>query len=325
MSVLGRAIEAVPGRPDSGCGAWHPVLLVLTDDRPPAAERPLTYANASTKGRAGFAGQERSQCARNDQVTGLRQLARTARNWWERSGPPQSSHAIQSDAQAYWRDEVQPGWRSNSHWREGVQNLWDEIGASSLTLAERLARITGERLPSSRTVEWGSGGGANAVRFAARCEEFVAVDISQASLDECERQVSRVTSTPVRKVLIDVATPETAIAEIGPGSCDLFLCLYVMELVPSQSYGLRLLDIAARLLAPAGVALVQTKYSTTTTSSRSRRRAYRRDLANMTTFPIDQFWIEADNRGLRPLCIALVPRDNLDERYAYYLLVRDPS
>jgi SAM-dependent methyltransferase len=206
-----------------------------------------------------------------------------------------------------------------------VQNLWDEIGASSLALAERLALITGEPLPSSRTVEWGSGGGANAVRFAARCEEFVAVDISQASLDECERQVARVTSTPVRKVLIDVATPETAMAEIAPGSCDLFLCLYVMELVPSQSYGLRLLDIAARLLAPAGVALVQTKYSTTTTSSRSRRRAYRRDLANMTTFAIDEFWIEAGNRGLRPLSIALVPRDNLDERYAYYLLVRDPS
>ena len=135
----------------------------------------------------------------------------------------------------------------------------------------------------------------------------------------------QVTSTPIRKVLVDVAAPETALAEIGPASCDLFLCLYVMELVPSQSYGLRLLDIAAQLLAPAGVALIQTKYTTTATTSQSRRRAYRRDLANMTTFPIDEFWIEAGNRGLRPLAVALVPRDPLDERYAYYLLVRDPS
>ena len=41
--------------------------------------------------------------------------------------------------------------------------------------------------------------------------EFVAVDIAQASLDECERQVGSVTSTPIRKVLIDVAEPEAAI------------------------------------------------------------------------------------------------------------------
>ena len=258
-------------------------------------------------------------------MTLLRQTARRVRNLWERLGPAQASGAVESDAQAYWRDERQPGWQSNSHWREGVTEVWDEIGASSLALAERLVRVTGEPLPSSRTVEWGAGGGANAVRFAARCDEFVAVDISQASLDECERQVGLVTATPVRKVLIDVAEPEAAIDAIGPGSCDLFLCLYVLELVPSQAYGLRLLDTAAALLAPGGVALIQTKYTTTMRASRSRRRDYRRDLANMTTYPIDEFWIEAGKRGLQPQSIALVPQDKLDERYAYYLLVRDPS
>lgn len=255
----------------------------------------------------------------------LRQLARAARSWWERSGPGQGSAAIESDAEAYWRDSGHPGWQSNSHWREGMPDNWDGIGASSLALAERLARITGEPLPSRRTVEWGAGGGANAVRFAPRCVEFIAVDIARESLVECEQQVALVTSTPIRTVLIDVAEPETAIAGIGPASCDLFLCLYVMELVPSQSYGLRLLDIAAQLLAPAGVALIQTKYSTTAPSSLSRRRAYRRDLANMTTYPIEEFWIEAGKRGLRPLTVTLVPEDPLDERYAYYLLVRDLS
>lgn len=258
-------------------------------------------------------------------VSRLRRLARDARNRWERFGPGQSPAALESQAQSYWRDSAQPGWRSNSHWRNGVEDHWDEIGASSLALAERLARITGEPLPSRRTVEWGSGGGANAVRFAARCEEFVAVDVTRASLDECARQVARVTPTPVRTVLVDVARPEAAVAEIGPGSCDLFLCLYVLELVPSQEYALRLLDVAARLLAPGGMALVQTKYATTAASSRSRRRAYRRDLANMTTFPIDEFWVAAGGRGLDPVALTLVPRDALDERYAYYLLVRAGS
>jgi SAM-dependent methyltransferase len=260
-----------------------------------------------------------------EQQSRLRKLARAARNGWERFGPGQPAAAIESEAEGYWRNSTEPGWQSNSHWRDGVQDHWDAIGASSLALAERLVRITGGPLPNRRTVEWGAGGGANAVRFAPRCAEFVAVDIAQESLDECERQVAAVTSTPVHKVLIDVARPETAVAEIGAASCDLFLCFYVMELVPSQQYGLRLLDIAARLLAPGGVALIQTKYSTAASSSRSRRRAYRRDLANMTTFPIDEFWVEADGRGLRPLALTLVPKDPLDERYAYYLLVRDPS
>jgi SAM-dependent methyltransferase len=256
-------------------------------------------------------------------VSTLREFARTVRNGWERFGPGQSIAAIESEAEGYWRNTAQPGWQSNSHWREGVEDHWDAIGTTSLALAERLVRITGGPLPDRRTVEWGAGGGANAVRFAPRCAEFVAVDIAQESLDECERQVARVTSTPLRKVLIDVAEPEAAVAEIGEASCDLFLCFYVMELVPSQQYGLRLLDIAARLLAPGGVALIQTKYATTASSSRSRRRAYRRDLANMTTYPIDEFWIEADRRGLRPLAVTVVPKDALDERYAYYLLVRD--
>lgn len=255
----------------------------------------------------------------------LMRVARRARGGWERFGPRQSSGVVQSDAQGYWRDADEPGWMSNSHWRGGVNDLFDDIGADSLAIAEQLARLTGGELPRSRTVEWGSGGGANTVRFAPQCTEFVAVDVSPASLEECERQVARVASAAIRKVLIDVSAPERAIGEIGTASCDLFLCLYVMELVPSQSYALRLLDIAAQLLAPGGLALIQTKYSTTTPSSRSRRRAYRRNLANMTTFPIDKFWVEADARGLTPLSVVLVPKNKLDERYAYYMLRRSPS
>ena len=78
-------------------------------------------------------------------------------------------------------------------------------------------------------------------------------------------------------------------AEIGPGSCDLFLCLYVMELVPSKQYGLRLLDTAAELLAPGGLALVQTKYSTNASSSRSRRRVPPARSRGHDDYPIDEF------------------------------------
>ncbi len=129
----------------------------------------------------------------------VRQRARAVRNWLERTGPGQSAALIESDAQAYWRNAAHPGWHSNSHWREGKETLWDGIGTSTLALAEQLVGVTGGPLPRRRTVEWGAGGGANAVRFAARCDEFIAVDIAQASLEECERQVALVTPTPNRR------------------------------------------------------------------------------------------------------------------------------
>jgi hypothetical protein len=43
----------------------------------------------------------------------------------------------------------------------------------------------------------------------------------------------------------------------------------------------------------------------------------------MTTYAIDEFWSKADQHGLRPLAVHLVPENFLDTRYAYYLLVKD--
>jgi hypothetical protein len=42
----------------------------------------------------------------------------------------------------------------------------------------------------------------------------------------------------------------------------------------------------------------------------------------MTTYRIDEFWTSAIKFGLRPELVTLVPRNALDERYAYFLLRR---
>lgn len=43
-------------------------------------------------------------------------------------------------------------------------------------------------------------------------------------------------------------------------------------------------------------------------------------LAEMTTYPIAAFWEFAAACGLQPEAIQLVPKNDLDERYAYFLL-----
>jgi SAM-dependent methyltransferase len=122
-------------------------------------------------------------------------------------------------------------------------------------------------------------------------------------------------------VLVPVDRPEAA-SELVGGQVDLFLCFYVFELLPSQEHARRVLEEAARLLRPGGLAVIQVKYQTRSPLTRSRTWAYRRGLASMTTFPIDVFWSLAEDCGFVPHSIRLVPRNHLDARYAYYCLVR---
>lgn len=252
----------------------------------------------------------------------VRAKARGVRARIDRIGRTQTESAVVRESRDYWRDATDQGWKANSHWEDGVPGEWSRIGADHLDLLQRLVRTTGRELVFGRTVEWGSGGGANAVRFAPLATEFVSVDVSQDSLTECERQTQAVCETPVVSVLIDVDDPEAAIESLGAGTCDLFVCLYVVELLPSRSYAQRILAIAQQLLKEGGVAFIQFKYENADRLSKSARRSYRRNLANTTTFPIDEFWEASQGAGLHPQVLHLVPRNALDERYGYLLCTR---
>lgn len=235
-----------------------------------------------------------------------------------------SEERISADAQAYWRTAGDAEWQSDSHWRTGAAfadgDLWSEIGRRHLEMFERGTRTVGSSRPWGRVLEWGCGGGANAVHFAPRAEEFIGVDISAETLSQCGREVAAVSDTPWRPVLVDVREPEQALRQVD--SCDVWLSFYVFELIPSPEYGERLLRIAHQMLTPGGLAFIQIKYSDGRWSTRPRRRSYRSGLATMTTYRIEEFWALAETCGFIPETVELVPRDELDERYAYFLLTR---
>ncbi len=184
-----------------------------------------------------------------------------------------------------------------------------------------LARLMESPQPVRVIVEWGCGGGANAVHFAREAERFYGIDISPHSLDECRRQMDAEGLTGFRPVLIDVERPEIAVDAVGE-LADLFLSFYVFELLPTPEYGIRVLRTAYTMLRPGGMALVQIKYRTTDPSTRPKRWGYARNLAQMTTYPIDVFWQIAEQCHLTPLAVRLVPVQPTvnDERYAYYAL-----
>jgi methylase of polypeptide subunit release factors len=240
-------------------------------------------------------------------------------------GLRQSERKICMDAQKFWSDSGQEKFRSDSHWRgeKGLPDeVWLKLGAVHLSLFQDYAGMMGIRRPLQRVIEWGCGGGANAIHFAAETEEFVGVDVSEASLRECAKTLDdTIGYDRFVPILVDVARPEDGLEALS-GRCDLFLCTYVFELLPSPEYGERLLKLALHLLRPGGMALVQIKYETKDARTRPRRWDYRSYMANMTTYSIDVFWQLSQRAGFTPKAVTLRPKDELtgDERYAYFIL-----
>jgi len=230
---------------------------------------------------------------------------------------------IVDDAGTYWAGRDDPAWESNAHWRSGLgEEHWRTVGAEHLAIFGMFAKALDLPATPGVVVEWGCGGGANAVAFAPAADQFVAVDVSSDSIDECVRQVAMVCDTPVVPLPVDIREPERA-AVGRENSCDTFICLYVFELLPSVEDVERILRIAERMLVPGGVAFVQAKYHTADWRPRAYKRDYAHNLSTMTSFGIDEFWSLTTDIGLTPRLLTLVPENHLDDHYAYYALTKD--
>ena len=174
------------------------------------------------------------------------------------AGSRRFRNRIAGQAARYWSAPTGSAWEANSHWRNGIgDQAWLEVGDDHWKIYETFARALNS--PSPNTVmEWGAGGGANAVAFAPHAQRFIAADISEENLDECVRQVRATCTTPVETRRIDLTCPEQATVGLA-GSCDVFLCLYVIELTTGANAVRAILKIARTVLAPGGMALVQIK------------------------------------------------------------------
>ena len=235
---------------------------------------------------------------------------------------PQSKRGRAAEAQDYWNAQDGPRWAADAHIRGEVPGS-DDIGRAHLEMFCTFARAVEIDAEPARVLEWGCGGGANAIAFAPQSQEFIGVDVSSELLDECGRQVEGVCDTPYTPVLVGVDTPEDALSAVTE-PVDLFLCLYVIELLPSKDHVRRVMEVAKQLLRPGGCVLVQVKYQTSLLT-RSRTWSYRRQVAAMTSFPIHAFWEACRSWGFTPRLLTLVPHNQLDERYAYFFLTRDGS
>ncbi len=237
----------------------------------------------------------------------------------------QSLRRLARDAQHYWSDSRADAERRDlSHWvgegRWADRQRWLQIGRTHLGLFRSLCDLAGVTPPRGRMLEWGPGGGANAVCFAEGFDTFVGVDISQANLAECGRQLASIGYDRFEPIHIDAADPE-AVLRRGIGPVDLFLSTAVYQHMPSKAYGERVTRCAAALLNDGGLALIQTRYATDDPATASRQSDYARNAIHFTSYRVEEFWIAARQCGLEPLAVKLVE----ETRYAYYFLRHPPE
>ena len=159
--------------------------------------------------------------------------------------------------------------------------------------------MTATSAPARRIVEWGCGGGANAVHFISEAREFCGIEISQASLDECQRVLLEAGFDGFRGVLIDAEKPEEAAQSAGYGF-DFFLSTYVFELIPSRKYGERILRVAYQMLRPEGLALIQIRYDDGSERSSQKNLDYFRDCTRFTSYRVEEFWAIPEESGSFP-------------------------
>jgi 2-polyprenyl-3-methyl-5-hydroxy-6-metoxy-1,4-benzoquinol methylase len=239
-------------------------------------------------------------------------------------GFKQTESKLKRDSANFWTRASDDNWQNQTHMASGsafAQMEWEKVGRDHLALFQEMSQGLTTR-GTDKIVEWGVGGGSNAVAFAPLAKDFVGIDLTQEIVDEAGRQVAKL-DLPTRFEPLVIPVDYSPLMVDNPvGGMDLFLCTYVLELVPSPAYGLDLMATAFRLLYPGGLAFVQIKYDTGAWRTHSRGRRYRASVAaSMTTYRIDQFWEQMTAIGFKHAAgVRLVPKNELDERYAYYLL-----
>ncbi len=104
-------------------------------------------------------------------IARLRSAAGTVRNQAQfvlgQAGFVHSGDRLTRDASRYWSGEYGNRLQNDSHWHGGSKfndnDLWAAIGQDHLQLFRRMRKISDAPAPLKRIVDWGCGGGANAV------------------------------------------------------------------------------------------------------------------------------------------------------------------
>jgi 2-polyprenyl-3-methyl-5-hydroxy-6-metoxy-1,4-benzoquinol methylase len=234
--------------------------------------------------------------------------------------PTEKESKLVKDAAKYWSESRSSNEKKElSHWRN--TGKWDDVnwigqGKIHFNMFENLCVMSNVNKDNAKTmIEWGPGGGANAITFSRHFSEFIGIDISQPNLDECSKQLKASGYKYFYPIFIQAEQPKSCIDQIS-APVDFFLSTAVFQHFPSKSYGIEVLNIAHKLLKDEGIALIQIRYDNLNRRFLSKKRDYSKHAITFTSYTLDEFWESCLVAGFNPMYISLNPKTN----YAYYFL-----
>jgi len=187
---------------------------------------------------------------------------------------------------------------------------WEDIGNVHIKMFDRFCEMTNTDSIESM-IEYGPGGGANAVKFAPKVSKFYGIDIAKENLKECGCQLEQIGFK--NYVPVHIAEPKDCL-HIPP--VDFFLCVAVYQHFPSKEYGVEVGKIAYDLLKEQGLAIIQIRYAGK--YYKPKKRDYRANVITFTSYGLDEFWNILKKIGFEPLYLQLRPETN----YAYYFATK---
>lgn len=244
--------------------------------------------------------------------------------------PTESEAELVAASMKYWNEGDKAGidlgdyshWKGSGPWQN--HDKWLALGRFHFEMYERMCRYAAVPRPLESVLEWGCGGGANAIHFVGEVKRYCGVEIARASLDECGRVLGEAGFQGFQPVLISADTPESALQR-APGPFDLFLCTYVFELIPGRAYGERIARTAFDLLKPGGLALVQIRYDDGSIRSNQKTADYFGNACRFTSYRVEDFWVRMQAIGFQPLYVELFPKQIpglSGDLYAYFAMVK---
>lgn len=163
-------------------------------------------------------------------------------------------------SQEFW-NKKNVGKKSLAHWK-GIgmwkkEARWTEMGDKNLHKFYELVTIVDRNRDSySKMIEWGVGGGANVLAFAKHFKKIYGVDIGTDTLDECAYQCRKCEIKSFSPILINASNPEKVLDQINT-PMDFFFSRAVYQHFPSKEYGVRITEIAYKMLRDKGLAMIQ--------------------------------------------------------------------
>ncbi len=252
-------------------------------------------------------------------------LRRTIRRLYQ-AGPDDPGR----EAGRYWRmsandDRI----RDQSHWcgsGRWERERWMEHGEFQRGLLEERFRrfaAAGTAFPpgDAHALEWGCGGGALTRILCERFSRVYGVEISNATLLECKRQMERLGHRNFSGAVIAAEHPESTLDVVPAGSVDFILSIAVFQHFPSRAYTGRVLRVMETLLRDGAFAFLQMRYSDGSDRYRTKEGegSYATHVITMTSFPFRDFQNLLEDAGLNVLEAAR-DLDGRQENHGYFFI-----